>query len=183
MRELEGEKQRFNASLSAREEDILVSDREMQALSMRLKGELRERGEAAARAEAVAEELRRALKGAAASGMTDEISSGTDGNSSRYFLVQVYCYETFYSERVFFVWRVEGALFGVGCCTSGDASECVNRLWSFFVISGVCAMFCLSFYLPTTSVKGATGSVQGILVTSASMEDIPRRVCSARSLL
>ena len=83
-----------------------MSDREMQALSMRLKGDLRERGEAAARAEAVAEELRRALKGAAASGMTDENSSGADGKSSRYFLLQVYFYGAFYSERAFFVRRV-----------------------------------------------------------------------------
>ena len=88
MRELEGEKQRLSASLSAREEDILVSDREMQALSMRLKGEARESGEAAASAEAVAEELRRALKETTTSGMTDETSSCTDGKSSRYFLLQ-----------------------------------------------------------------------------------------------
>lgn len=89
MRELEGEKQRLNASLSAREEDILVSDREMQALSMRLKGELRESGEAAATAEAVAEELRRALKQTTmAGGITDETSSSTDDNCGRYLLLQ-----------------------------------------------------------------------------------------------
>lgn len=61
-RELDREKQRLVVSLSAREEDILVSDRQMQALSMRLKGEARASGEAAAGAEAVAEELRRALE-------------------------------------------------------------------------------------------------------------------------
>lgn len=62
-------------SLSAREEDILVSDRQMQALSARLKGEARASGEAAARAEAAAGELRRALEEATATGVdgkTDE---------------------------------------------------------------------------------------------------------------
>lgn len=53
-------------SLSAREEDLLVSDRQMRALSARLKGEARASGEAAARAEAVADELRTALEEAAA---------------------------------------------------------------------------------------------------------------------
>ncbi|CAM9900942.1 unnamed protein product [Ectocarpus sp. 6 AP-2014] len=65
-RELEEENRRRGVSLSAREEDILVSDRQMQALSARLKGEVRISGEAAARAEAVVGELRKALEEATA---------------------------------------------------------------------------------------------------------------------
>ncbi|CAN0472868.1 unnamed protein product, partial [Ectocarpus sp. 8 AP-2014] len=65
-RDLEEENRRLGISLSAREEDILVSDRQMQALSARLKGEVRVSGEAAARAEAVVGELRKALEEATA---------------------------------------------------------------------------------------------------------------------
>ena len=61
-RELEEEKRQLTVSISAREEDILISDRQMKALSARLKEEARASGEAAARAEAVAGELRRALE-------------------------------------------------------------------------------------------------------------------------
>eukprot|EP00903_Cladosiphon_okamuranus_P014723 g13643.t1 len=88
-RELEEEKRRLTVSLSAREEDLLLSDRQMQALSARLKGEARASGESAARAEAVAGELRKALEeattgvtaaaaAAAAAGATDRVG-GKEG--------------------------------------------------------------------------------------------------------
>lgn len=94
-RELEEENRRLGVSLSAREEDILESDRQMQALSARLREEVRVSGEAAATAEAVVGELRKALEeatGAAAvaggSGDADEnvaspggAAAGADGES------------------------------------------------------------------------------------------------------
>lgn len=84
-REFEEEKRRLTVSLSAREEDLLVSDRQMQAISARLKGEARASGEAAARAEAVAGELRKALEettaggaAAAAAGESDRVGEGEE---------------------------------------------------------------------------------------------------------
>jgi len=75
-RELEEERRQLSVSLSAREEDILVSDRQMQALSARLKEEARASGEAAARAEAIAEELRRALEEATSASATTRADNG-----------------------------------------------------------------------------------------------------------
>ena len=61
-----------------------MSDREMQALSVRLKAESQESREAAAGAQAVAEELRKALAVASTgSGVADETFSNTGGNSAR----------------------------------------------------------------------------------------------------
>lgn len=77
-RELEEEKRRLNVSITAREEDLLVSDRQTQALSTRLKGEARASGEAAARAEAVAGELRKAFKEAAAEGALGAAAAAGD---------------------------------------------------------------------------------------------------------
>ncbi|CAM9716415.1 unnamed protein product [Ectocarpus sp. 4 AP-2014] len=65
-RELEEDNRRLGVSLSAREGDIFVSDKQMRALSARLKAEVRVSGEATARAEAVAGELRKALEEATA---------------------------------------------------------------------------------------------------------------------
>eukprot|EP00752_Nemacystus_decipiens_P010849 g9647.t1 len=79
-RELEEEKRRLTVSLSAREEDILESDRQMQALSTRLKEEARVSGEAAARAEAAAGELRKALEDATAEGTGGEGEEAGNGN-------------------------------------------------------------------------------------------------------
>lgn len=69
-------------SLLAREGDILATDKEMQALSMRFKGELRESGEATAAAEAQVLEFKRALA-AMMNPDTDENSGSTDGNIDR----------------------------------------------------------------------------------------------------
>ena len=77
-RELEEDKRRLTVSLSAREEDLLVADRQMQALSTRLKAEARASGETAARAEAVAGELRKALEDAAAGGTTAAAGEGEE---------------------------------------------------------------------------------------------------------
>lgn len=81
IRELEGETQRLGVSLLAREQDILVSDREMHAMSTRLKQELQQRTEAAASAEAVAAECRGALEAAVKAGVdTDGNDGDTDGS-------------------------------------------------------------------------------------------------------
>lgn len=83
VRELEGETRQLKVSLLAREEDILASDREMHALSTRLRGEVRESGEAAARANAVAAELRRALAATGAGADADGKSGGARGGVDR----------------------------------------------------------------------------------------------------
>lgn len=80
VRELEGEGRRLSISLAAREEDILVSDREMQALSTRLKGQVRQSEEKAVRAEAVAGALRKAMA-EAVTGIRSDEDGNPDGGS------------------------------------------------------------------------------------------------------
>lgn len=62
MRELEEEVRQLDVSLLAREGDVAACDREMEALSARLKGETREKEVAAVTAAAEADELRGAVK-------------------------------------------------------------------------------------------------------------------------
>ncbi|CAM9700671.1 unnamed protein product [Scytosiphon promiscuus] len=79
-RVLEDENRRLRVSISAREEDLLVSDRQMHVLTARLKGDARASGEAAAAAEAVVEQLRRALEQATAAGAAAAVgASGSSG--------------------------------------------------------------------------------------------------------
>lgn len=81
VRELQHETRQLNVSLSAREGDVLASDREMEALSKRMKGELLEKEVAVVKAEAEAKELRQALQVATAN-PSDESKSGVDGAST-----------------------------------------------------------------------------------------------------
>lgn len=90
VRELQHETRQLNVSLSAREGDVLASDREMEALSQRLNEERLEKEVTVAKAEAEAGELRRALQAATATpshglkGGDTDVASTTDRNSARY---------------------------------------------------------------------------------------------------